>query len=454
MAMKKLLGIAILLLQLFGARAQELDPGKKFSPAALQQDYKVFRDTLRALHGGLYRYKSKQQMDNLFMQDEAKLGDSLTFREFFGLVAHTASAIEDGHTNVRIPHSLQNFLSDKDKALLFPVQLRFFGTKAYVICDTHDFPAATEIVSINNVPVNEIRKKLFTYMTSDGSTESEKYWKLNQADNKFFWMYDMIYGPQQKFNVVYRTANKTERKTVNAVPLEQVGCLRPNPKYNDTTLLKTTVKDGIGIMTVKTFYNDFLKGGQRHFKGFLDSSFTALNAQHIDKLIIDIRSNGGGNDDNSSLLVSYFIDHPFPFYKSLTSTRKVFTVKDHPGLGMQQPNKIQFRGKVVILTNGKSFSAAADFAAFMRSNNRAIFVGEETGGGYEGNTSGPRQEIFLPNTSIEVDVPENMYVNDVKPAKFHGRGVIPDYTVLPSVEDYIAVRDVQMDFALKLLGDK
>jgi hypothetical protein len=450
MTMKKLFGIALLLSQLFYARAQDLDPGRKFGPAALQQDYKVFRDTLRALHGGLYRYKSKQQMDALFAQDEAKLTDSLNFREFFGLVAHTASSIEDGHTNVRIPVALQHFLSDK--ALLFPVQLRFFDTKAYVICDTHDFPAATEIISINNVSVNTIRKKLFTYMTSDGAIETEKYWKINQADNKFFWMYDMIYGPQRQFDVVYRIAGKTEHKVVNAVPLAQVGCMRPNPKYNDTTLLKTIVKDVIGIMTVKTFYNDFLKGGQRQFTGFLDSSFNALNAQHIDKLIIDIRSNGGGNDGNSALLVSYFIDHPFPFYRSLTSTRKVFTVKDHSGLGIQQPNKIQFPGKVVILTNGKSFSAAADFAAFMRSNNRAQFVGEETGGGYEGNTSGPRQEIFLPNTGIEVDVPENMYVNDVKTPKLHGRGTIPDYIIMPSVDDYIAVRDVQMDFAIKLLS--
>lgn len=423
--MKKIFGTVLLLSQLFYARAQDLDPGRKFSPAALQQDYGIFCDTLRALHGGLYRYKSKQQMDALFASDKAKLTDSLTFRQFFDLVAHTASAIEDGHTNVRIPAALQGYLSHK--ALLFPVQLRFFGTKAYVVCDTHDFPAATE---------------------------SEKYWKINQADNKFFWMYDMIYGPQRQYNVEYRIAGKIEHKTVNAVPLEQVGCLRPNPKYNDTTLLKTTVKDRVGIMTVKTFYNDFLKGGQRHFTGFLDSSFTALNAAHIDKLIIDIRSNGGGNDNNGALLVSYFINHPFPFYKSLTSTRKVFTVNDHPGLGMQQPNKIQFAGKVVILINGKSFSAAADFAAFMRSNNRALFVGEETGGGYEGNTSGPRQEIFLPNTGIEVDVPENRYVNDVKPPKFHGRGIIPDYIIMPSVDDYIAVKDVQMAFALNLLNGK
>jgi len=201
-----------------------------------------------------------------------------------------------------------------------------------------------------------------------------------------------------------------------------------------------------------TFYNDFLKGGQRHFTSFLDSSFNALNARHIDKLVVDIRSNGGGNDGNATLLVSYFINHPFPYFKSLTSTRRVFTVADNPGLGMQQPDKIQFAGKVVILTNGKTFSAAADFSAFMRSNNRAQFVGEETGGGYEGNTSGPRQEIFLPNTGIEVDVPENMYVNDVKPAGHPGRGIIPDYIVMPTVDDYIAQRDVQMAFALKLLS--
>jgi len=447
--MKKLLVLLLLVPLLFNARAQELDPGIKFGQQALQADYKVFRDTLRALHGGLYRYKTKKQMDALFAADEAKLTDSLMFREFFSLVSHTASAIEDGHTNVRLPDAVKQFYTNK--ALLFPFQLRFFGARAYVTCEAHNFPAGTEIISINNVPVNTIKERMFTHMTSDGSTESEKYWKINQADNMFFWMYNMIYGRQQKFNIVYRIANKTSDTTMVAVPFNQLGCVMPN--HRDTTLLKTTVtKDGIGIMTVKTFYNDFLKGGQRHFTSFLDSSFNALNARHIDKLVVDIRSNGGGNDGNATLLVSYFINHPFPYFKSLTSTRRVFTVADNPGLGMQQPDKIQFAGKVVILTNGKTFSAAADFSAFMRSNNRAQFVGEETGGGYEGNTSGPRQEIFLPNTGIEVDVPENMYVNDVKPAGHPGRGIIPDYIVMPTVDDYIAQRDVQMAFALKLLS--
>jgi hypothetical protein len=38
----------------------------------------------------------------------------------------------------------------------------------------------------------------------------------------------------------------------------------------------------------------------------------------------------------------------------------------------------------------------------------------------------------------------------VKKAKYKDRGTIPDYLIVPSINDIIQHQDVQMDFALKL----
>jgi hypothetical protein len=71
---------------------------------------------------------------------------------------------------------------------------------------------------------------------------------------------------------------------------------------------------------------------------------------------------------------------------------------------LQKPNKITFKGDVFVLTDGLCMSSCADFVAIMQANKTAVIIGEETGGGYQGNTSG-----LIPNVQMEcgiaVDVP-------------------------------------------------
>ena len=42
----------------------------------------------------------------------------------------------------------------------------------------------------------------------------------------------------------------------------------------------------------------------------------------------------------------------------------------------------------------------------------------------------------------------------VKKAKYKDRGIIPDYTIIPTINDVIINKDVQINFALKLAKEK
>ena len=100
-----------------------------------------------------------------------------------------------------------------------------------------------------------------------------------------------------------------------------------------------------------------------------------------------------------------------------------------------------FRGRLWVLTDGGTFSTAAEFCAVARSLGRATFVGEETGGTYEGNTSGTFAILTLPRTGVRVVIPLVRYVLAVKPSKSRGRGIIPDYPVAgpPTLDDAVLV---------------
>ena len=69
---------------------------------------------------------------------------------------------------------------------------------------------------------------------------------------------------------------------------------------------------------------------------------------------------------------------------------------------------------------------------------RATFVGEESGGGYCGNTSGLSASIVLPNSKLRLTIPMWGYWNAVAETADKHRGTLPDHPVETEVVDRCA----------------
>ena len=447
--LKNLCMTLTLVLSIVAARGQsQNDYSKKIPPELLKQDFKVLRDSLQGLHAGLYRYKTEAEMNAMFDWCDKQLDHPMTGPDFFVIVSRLVSSIEDGHTEC--------FLSqDMIKAIIagvriFPIQPKYIGDKAYVPCDTKEFRAGTEIVKIDDKPVNEIRKQLFSLLSSDGSIETEKYVKINDGHDPFSYLYYVVYGEKAGFKITYKTSSgELAEKQLSADYFPNMECVPVRATVNQYLSLEYK-SNGVAVMTLKTFANEYLERTKENFENFLAASFKELKDKKITKLVIDLRENGGGEDTNGLLLYRYLTDKPFQYYSSLNSTKHVIT--DHPNLATQQPEDNNFTDKVEFLIGGKSFSGAAEFSSIARTNSRGIFIGEETAGGYYGNTSGSKFALVLPNTKIRVNIPLTKYVMAVKKVKFKDRGIIPDYTIVPAINDYLQQKDTQMDFALKLIN--
>lgn len=106
-----------------------------------------------------------------------------------------------------------------------------------------------------------------------------------------------------------------------------------------------------------------------------------------------------------------------------------------------------------MLINGGTFSTASEFASIAHANNRALFIGEETGGGYYGNCSLGTPTLWLPNSSIGVTIPLAKYelavTNNVSP----GRGLIPEIQTHYSIEDILTNNDKDINVCIKLIRD-
>ena len=95
------------------------------------------------------------------------------------------------------------------------------------------------------------------------------------------------------------------------------------------------------------------------------------------------------------------------------------------GKHLVPPRKKSFPGNVYVLTNGLTFSASSLFCNAVKGQSNVNLVGEETGGGWHGNSGVMIPDIILPNTKLRVRLPIFRLVQYQHLPKT-GSGVIPD----------------------------
>lgn len=112
------------------------------------------------------------------------------------------------------------------------------------------------------------------------------------------------------------------------------------------------------------------------------------------------------------------------------------------------PSKVKnFKGRIVLLVDRQSLSAAEIFAAGLRSNDRAVLVGEQTGG-----QSLPAVWTKLPTGAVM------MYpISDFHPlggTSLEGVGIRPDHPVVLDRKSLLAGIDAQLQRAIAVASDE
>jgi C-terminal processing protease CtpA/Prc len=111
--------------------------------------------------------------------------------------------------------------------------------------------------------------------------------------------------------------------------------------------------------------------------------------------------------------------------------------------------KNHFDGNVYILTNGLTFSASSLFCSDLKGQKNIKLVGEETGGGWYGNSGIMIPNITLPHTKLKVRLPVFRLVQ-YQHIPFKGTGVIPDIYVGPNWRDILNGVDTKMEVVKEL----
>lgn len=462
---------------------------RKYSPRQLKEDYSVFRGALEESHPGLYWFTPKAQIDSTFNSGLAQLNDSLTERQFRTLLLRTITPIRCGHTYISYSKKYSRYL-DTAGLKIFPLAFKVWKDTLSVTANLNRRDSilrrGTIVKAINDKPAKKLIDTLFNYITGDGYSATGRYQTLSTYGT-FGVLYKNLYGLTDTFKINY--IDDAGNESVTTIPVfapvkdssekqDSISPERYTPRERKTMESYATrhVQVDTTLRSAYMLLNSFANG--TNLRRFFKSSFKSIKRLNLQHLVIDVRSNGGGEAGNSTLLTQYLSDHNFKIADSLYAIKRsskyreyirfqpiywlittIITKKKADGnfhFGFYERHvfkpfrKYHFDGDIYILTGGNSFSATTLFAQELKGQKNVKIIGEETGGGSYGNTAWIIPELTLPNTKLRVGIPKFRFIMR-KDLVEEGRGVMPDIYSAPTAEDIKKGVDVKLETVKNLI---
>lgn len=478
-ALKPLLFLSLFFTLSFVALAQT---NGKLSTQQLAEDFDVFKNSIQDIHPGLYWYNDSSQVQVGFAKIEQAIAQNMSQREFYALLQEFYASIGCGHSWMQTPSDWQ--LAFDSKSYRLPLTIFFEDSLFTVFHDLtpeKSIPRGATITALNGEPFQQVFDGLLKYAISDGYNLTKR---RSMVASNFSRFYQSFYRSDSTFEISYRLPGKNtvNTMTVKGITKAERSTLKTE-RYGQSTsrwdapLAKFEVmENGVGYLDLNTFSRGWLKSNKINYKKLLKKTFAQLKEDKVDKLVLDLRGNGGGSDVFGAILCQYLMEEDFEYFDRMETVTSKFNYKDysdtkgfntigilfkkdkekpgfytfnyHKPLATQKSRKNAFSGQLIVLTDGETFSTSADVASVLHYNQRATFIGREVGGGYHGNNSALQYQIKLPNSKVTYYIPVIRYYTAVSNPELIGRGVKPDIVVKETFEDRIKGRDAALEKAL------
>jgi tetratricopeptide (TPR) repeat protein len=169
--------------------------------------------------------------------------------------------------------------------------------------------------------------------------------------------------------------------------------------------------------TVYFQFNSVRNDDKENLAAFSERLFKYINENEVEKLVVDMRWNNGGNTGLLMPLVQ----------------------------GLIKNEKINQRGKLFVIIGRRTFSAAQNAATYIERYTNAIFVGEPTGS--SPNFVGEEDPFVLPYSKILANV-SHLYWQSAFPQD-NRTWIAPQIYVPPTFKAYSANRDAALEAVLE-----
>jgi C-terminal processing protease CtpA/Prc len=419
---------------------------EKFSKVYDKKGYLADLDQLGqkllAVHPHALKFISKDQFLKKIESKKSLITDKTTYAEFAWHCNAIIASIGCSHTASSTMQNDYHEFSILPLENSFPMQVRLVNKQLFVVNPMNNADKVRvkdEILSINGIETQKLLSIIYDHTVSQANIQTAKTQIFNTS---FAAQIPYALGLPKTFEIVVKEKNgsiQLHKATQRATELYDASI---NSCSNDLCL---EIVDGkTAVLTIASF-NYYEWNNYAVFKSFLDSSMKVIKNKEIKNLLIDVRYNGGGSQYPSIYLLQHLIDKPFTYYSKVESEGKTDLSYGEESF---QPLENRFKGKVYFLMDGNGHSTTGHFMSLVKVHNIGTIIGEELGSN-QFCTAG--QTMFrLRNTKFVVSSANNTHVSTatILPDE---KGILPDYFVTQSIDDYLNKVDAVKHYALKLI---
>lgn len=469
---------------------------------AFAADLRLMRRAYEALHPGLYRSATPEQVAQRFDDLERAAARGITLADAYIALTRLTASLRCGHT-------YPNFFNQSDAVhdALFtgvnrlPFYFRWLDRRMIVTRSfVPDLSPGDEIVSINGEPAPQILDELLPLARADGGNDFRRVASLESRGDATLETFDVLTpllrpSWRDTFELVVRdpaSGDARQARVAAHSDRDRADAFKAASPANADKAAPAwrfeTIRPGVALLVMPTWamYNS-----KWNWQAWLDERVDTLIDTRTAALIVDLRGNEGGNDCGDALIarlidreleetgreryVCYqtvpadlnphlntwddsFRDRtaqttPAPAPALLAGGGRSFYLLAEANPGRSKviaPRGRRYTGKVVVLIDSVCSSATFQFAALVQRAKLATLVGEPTGGNLRGLNGGAYFFMTLPNSQLEVDVPLISYIAQGPTPP--DSGVTPDVTVPVTPSDLRQGRDPQLEEAIRLAG--
>ena len=493
--MKILFSIALLIIfqncfaQKYSCKTNEIKPSEiteKIPAHQLHEDIDEFIDILEEVHVNPYMKISKDKFYQAIASLKRSISDSLNRQQFYQVFTPLVDLLNDSHTGVKFPSGIWRHYQYEANGLFFPMAIMV--TKDKRIFVQRDFsesniPDYTEILSINSKKSEDIINTFVKYDSSPIESSSIK--RLERKFEDYLWWILDFRGP---YTVETNIGTFNVDGQIWAEYVRNHDIFQNSNNSSDGNILLNEVDTSTCILKITSY-----SGSLSEFKIQIEGQFKMIQEKGYANLIIDVRDNGGGNDENGRTVLDFITDKPYSealastfmmkrskryekyynckapwvirwmvnlrtvswfnkeyrkLFKALLKTPRGENAIAHLPLNKPNENPHRFKGSVYVLSNHNSYSATTAFLGAVKDYGVGTIIGTETGDCPTG--FGNNLYFELNNSRLRCHSSTTFMIRPNGDTDMT-HGVIPDYYVEQTIEDTEKNIDTIFTYTLDLI---